>query len=120
LFFRGAPLVERIVGSYILPLAYIVWAMVQATAYFPLGQSIYYGFNPITVGTLFLQLGLIGLAEIGCRWRYKRKVGETVAVVRWPSVTGIIVGMLALYLTLFWEGDVHWFYIYQELYKVLF
>jgi hypothetical protein len=104
----------------VVPLAYIIWAIVQARSYFSTGQAIYYGLNSITFGSMFLQLGLIGLAEMACRWRYRRKYNDPIGVVKFPYVAGVVVGFTALYLALFWEGGVHWFYIYQEGYKLLF
>lgn len=119
-YFRGAPLRERILGSLILPLVYMVTAMIRSTAFFPTGQAIYYGLNSLTFGSLFLQVGLIGAAEMGCRaWlRWRRR--QPVTVFGWPWAAAILVGGVAIFLTLFWEGGVHWFYVYQEGFKLLF
>lgn len=119
MYMRGSPLRERVAGALILPLVYAIWAMLQATAYFPAGEAIYYGFNPLTFGSVFLQVGLMGIAEIGCRW-WRRRQGAQIAVARWTHVTAIVVGMAALYVTLLWDGGVHWFYVYQEGFKLLF
>jgi hypothetical protein len=120
MFFRGASLAERIAGSLVVPLAQMVWAMIRATEFFPAGEAIYYGFNSVAIGSVFLQFAWIGLAEIICRWRYRRKTGAQVTVIRWPYLVSVVVGFLAIYLTLFWDGGVHWFYLYQEGYKALF
>lgn len=120
MFFRGASLGERMAGSLAVPLVQMVWAMTRSTAFFPVGQAIYYGFNSVAIGSVFVQLAWIGLAEILCRWRYRRKSGKRVTVLKWPYLLGIVAGLLAIYLTLFWDGGVHWFYLYQEGYKLLF
>ena len=120
MFFRGASLPERIAGSLIVPLIQMIWAMFRATDYFPMGQAVYYGFNSLSVGSLFLQLAWIGMAEIFCRWIYRRRTGAGINVLRWPYLLSVVVGLLAIYLTLFWDGGVHWFYLYQEGYKLLF
>jgi hypothetical protein len=120
MFFRGAPLWERLVGCYIVPFAYLIWAIIQATEFFPFGQAFYYGFNPITIGTSLLQLALIGLAETVSRWWYRGKSSTGIRVITWPSVAGIVAGATGIYVTLFWEGGVHWFYVYKEVYSFLF
>lgn len=116
----GASLRQRVLAAYVLPLAYVLWAIFQATAYFPLGQAVYYGFNPLAFGAFWLQLALIGVAEIAGRAWSRFRHGTRGPLVRWTHIAGIIVGLFALYLTLFWDGGVHWFYVYQEGYKLLF
>lgn len=120
MFFRGASLSERLLGCYVIPIAYLVWAIIQATEYFPVGQAFYYGLNPVTVGTSLLQLGLIGLAETTSRWWYRKRSLASVRVLTWASVAGIVIGATGIYVTLFWEGGVHWFYVYKEVYSYLF
>lgn len=117
---RGATAVERWIGSYAIVVAYAVLAMVRATAFFPVGEAIYYGFNPVTFGSAFLQLAWICVAEMGCRWWVRRSGGAAVVVFRWRFLAGILVGLAAIYIVLLWEGGVHGFYIYQEGYKLLF
>jgi hypothetical protein len=120
MFFRGASLFERLLGSIAVPIAYMIWAMVQATSFFSVGESIYYGFNSVAFGSLMFQLALISIVDIGCRWRYRSKTQESVKLVRWSHLAGIVAGSLSMYLALFWDGGVHWFYLYQEGYKLLF
>ena len=120
MFFRGATLIERVIGSLVVPLAYMLWAMVQATAYFPVGESIYYGFNSIAFGSLFFQFALLSIADIFCRWWVRRKHQARLDIVRWPHMIGISAGLTSIYVSLIWDGGVHWFYLYQEVYKLLF
>ncbi len=120
MYFRGASLLERLLGAALLPLTYMISAMSRATDFFPLGQAIYYGFNSLAFGSLFLQLGLVGMTEMACRWWAKRRYRQSGPIVGWPWVAAIFVGGFSLYLTLFWDGGVHWFYVYQEGFKLLF
>ncbi|MGB3713692.1 MAG: hypothetical protein WA996_04605 [Candidatus Promineifilaceae bacterium] len=34
MFFQGASSLERLIGSIVVPIAYMIWAMVQATSFF--------------------------------------------------------------------------------------
>lgn len=117
---RGAPLRERVLGCIAGSLAYLVTASLRATAFFPPGEAVYYGFNSMLFGSLFLQLALMSVADIAARWQRRRASGRRLRLVRWPHLAGILVGLSALYVALFWEGGVHWFYVYQEGYKALF
>ena len=118
LYFRGAPLRERILGCFVIPLTYMVMATIRATAFFPAGKALYYAFNPVTVGSASLQVGLIALADIGCRLWTRRQ--RSVSLLRWTHLVAIVVGAVALYVALLWDGGVHWFYVYQEGYKLIF
>lgn len=120
MFVLGAKPAERIVGSYSIVLAYTLTAMVRSTAFFSVGKAIFYGFNQMASSNLVFQICLMCLAEMACRWWYRRRYNEPVRIVRWGHVLGIVIGAAGLYVGLFWEGGVHWFYVYQELYKLLF
>lgn len=120
LYFRGATWPERVSGCFLLPLVYAITAMIRATSFFPLGHAIYYGFNPLMFGSTAIQIGLIGLMEIICRAIYRLRSGQSVRVVQWYLLASIIVGSAALYITLLWDGGVHWFYVYQQGFRLLF
>lgn len=119
LYFRGATWQERVWGCLLLPLVYLLTAVWRATAYFPFGEAVYYGFNPLTVGSASIQIGLMGLMEMVCR-AVTRGRGEPQPVVQPYLLASVLVGAAALYVTLLWDGGVHWFYIYQEGYRLLF
>lgn len=120
LFFRGARLKERLLGAMVLPLAYVITAIAHVTAYFPLGEAVYYGFNTIAVAGTFLHFGLISIADVFCRWWLRRRDGRPLPLVRWPHVAGILIGAIVGYVTLIWNGGQTFFYLYQEGYKLLF
>jgi hypothetical protein len=120
MFVLGAKPHERIVGSYSVVIAYMLTAMYRSTAFFSVGKAIYYGFNQVVSSNLVFQICLMCLAEIVCRWWYQRRYKDTVQIVRWGYVLGIVVGAGGLFAGLFWDGGVYWFYVYQELYKLLF
>lgn len=120
LFFRGATLRERLLGVVLLPLAYLVTAIIHATAYFPLGEAIYYGFNSITIASFFLQFATVAVADIFCRWWVQRRDGRSQPVVRRAHLGGLLVGLLVGYLMLVWNGGETGFYFYLKGYQLLF
>lgn len=120
LYFRGASWSERVWGCLTLPLVYLFTAVFRATAYFPIGQAIYYGFNPLTFGSASIQVGLMGLMEMVCRTIARRRTQLKGPIVQTHLIASILIGSAALYVTLLWDGGVHWFYVYQQGYRLLF
>jgi hypothetical protein len=118
LFFRGATLRERVLGSLALPLAYLVTAIIRAAAFFPIGEALYYGLNTITMGSFFLQIALIGLADLLCRWWMGRTDGRP--FINQSQIAAVLIGALAAFLILAWNGGEAWFYVYQQGYRLLF
>jgi hypothetical protein len=120
MYFRGASLGERVAGCYTAPLVYVLKEIIRVTAFFSLGESLYFALSQIVLGALLMQLGFMGGAEIVSRVIYRRRYAVAVKVVTWGPLLGIAVTIAALYVMLFWEGGVHYFYVYQEGYKLLF
>jgi hypothetical protein len=120
MFFRGASLFERVVGSYITPLAFVGKEIIRVSEFFTPGEALYYAFSGVLLGNLLLQVGFMGLAEMICRARCRKKYGFPVKVITWGPPLAIAFSLFVLYITLIWGMGVHWFYIYQGGYKLLF
>lgn len=120
LYFRGASLPERVLGCYVAPLAYVTKEVIRVNQYFTVGESLYYVLTSIIMGGLLLQVGFIGAGELISRLLYRRRFGVAVQVVTWQPLAGIAVAAGALYVMLVWDGGVHYFYLFQEGYKLLF
>jgi hypothetical protein len=120
LYFRGASLPERVLGCYVAPLAYVTKEVIRVNQYFTVGESLFYVLTSIVMGGLLLQVGLIGAGELISRLLYRRRSGIPVRVVTWPPLAGMAVAAGTLYVMLIWEGGVHYFYLFQEGYKLLF
>jgi hypothetical protein len=118
--FRGASLAERILGCYVATLAYLLKEIIRVNEYFSLGESLYYGLSSIMLGGLVLQVGYLALGELISRALYRWRVDPTTRVVTWPALLGIAFALVSLYVLLIWDGGVHYFYLYQEGYKLLF
>ena len=120
LYFRGASLPERVLGCYVTPLAYVVKEVIRVNQYFTVGESLFYVLTSIIMGGLFIQVGLIGAGELISRLLYRRRFGIPVRVLTWQPLAGIAVAAGALSVMLLWDGGVHYFYVFQEGYKLLF
>jgi len=70
--------------------------------------------------TQTIQVGLLGIAEIACRWRQRSRSGHPRRVISTGPVVSVCFMLAAVYVLLLWGLGVHWFYIYQEGYKILF
>ena len=76
--------------------------------------------GPLASALAFLaNLGLMGLAEMICRWRLRRR-GVKVRVVSMMPVAGLVLFGAGVYVIFLWGMGVHYFYLYMEGYKAIF
>ena len=120
MFFRGASGGERVLGSFITPLVWLLKELVRVSEFFTFGETLYYGLSSLFLLIFIGSLGLMSICELICRAIVKRRSGAPVKVVTPLPVLGIVFSLIAFYVTLIWGIGVHWFYIYQEGYKALF
>jgi hypothetical protein len=121
MFFRGASLSERIAGSYITPLAFIVKEMIRVTEFFSFGESVYYGLQPYPMLSLLIgQAGMLAVVEMLCR----RGLGKG-AASRGKTVTAapVIIAVLSaagVYFMLFWQWGEAAYWIELAVYRMIF
>jgi len=120
MFFRGASGGERVLGSLITPLAWLLKELIRVSEFFTFGETLYYGLSSLFLLIFIGSLGLMSICELICRAIVRRKSGAPVKVVTPLPVIGIVSALIALYVIFIWGVGVHWFYIYQEGYKALF
>ena len=119
-FSRNAGPAERVAACLITPILWDLKEIIRVTEFFTLGESIYYGFNPVFLGLVAATLFQMGFMEALCRWR-TRWGGSNIRSVVWPApAVTMFLGLSGVFLFLAWGVGVHWFYIYQEGYKALF
>ena len=118
-YFRGASVFWRIAVCLVTPLCFIGSEVVRVTQFFTWGESLYYALTPANQLIILANLGLMGLAEMICRLRLKRR-GVKVRVISLVPVGGIVLFGLGVYVIFLWGMGVHYFYIYMEGYKALF
>ena len=120
MYFRGASGGERVLGSLITPIVWTIKELVRVSEYFTIGETLYYGLSSIFLLIFLGTLGLMGIVELLCRQRIKKRIDPTSRVITPLPVAAILIGLAALYIIFIWGVGVHWFYIYQEGYKALF
>ena len=125
LFFRGASLKERVIGSYAVLLVWVFAEIFRVSEYFTAGESVYYAFSPMPFGLTVYQVGYMSLCEMICRWRLKKKGARGVKIFTPGPLIGVGVLLAMNYLMILWgvpeeSPGTKWFYIYQEGYKALF
>jgi hypothetical protein len=125
LFFRGASLKERIIGSYAVLLVWVFAEIFRVSETFTGGESVYYAFSPMPLGLLVYQVGYMSLCEMICRWRLKKRGVRGVKIFTPGPLIGVGVLLAMNYLMILWGvpeeyPGTKWFYIYQEGYKALF
>ena len=125
LFFRGASLKERVLGSYAVLLVWVFMEIFRVSEYFTAGESVYYAFSPMPFGLLAHQVGYMSLCEMICRWRLKKSGVQGMKIFTPGPLVGVGVLLAMSYLIIFWgvpeeSPGTKWFYIYQEGYKALF
>jgi hypothetical protein len=125
LFFRGASLKERVIGSYAVLLVWVFAEIFRVSEYFTAEESVYYAFSPMPFGLLVYQVGYMGLGEMLCRWRLKKRGVQGIRVFTVGPLIGVGVLLVMNYVMIFWgvpeeSPGTKWFYVYQEGYKALF
>jgi hypothetical protein len=125
LFFRGASLKERVIGSYAVLVLWVLAEIFRVSEYFTAGESVYYAFSPMPFGLLVYQVGYMSLCEIICRWRLKKGGVRGIKIFTPGPLIGLGVLLAMNYLMILWgvpeeSPGTKWFYIYQEGYKALF
>ena len=102
------------------PLMYAVTAVLDVVGYFPTGQALYYGLNPLTIAGIGAQSGTAALCEAAWRWWQRRRGHRDGPVLTFGLVAVVVVGYAVLYFAVLFRGGVAYFFIYQQGYLFLF
>jgi hypothetical protein len=121
MFGRGARVLERIAGSYLTPVAYAIKEIIRVSEFFTIGESFFYCLLTYPVLGLFVgQAGILAASEMLCRKYYKkRNLYEGKAVTAAPLII-VIFAIIALYFLFLYDDGGTAFYVYMEIYKMLF
>lgn len=121
MFFRGAPLVERVIGCYVTPVAFIIKEIIRVSEFFTLEESLYYGLSPYPFLCLIIgQIGLMAATEMVCRYLYKKKSTANIRAITAVPILLIVISLACIYFLGFWHWGEDAFWIQQTIYKLLF
>ncbi len=102
------------------PATYAVTAVIDVAQYFPLGEALYYGVNPLTIAGVGAQTGTAAVCEAAWRWWRGRRGEQTAPAITVGLVATAVVGYAVLYFAVIFRGGVAYFFIYQQGYLLLF
>ncbi len=118
-YFRGAPLHERTLACLANPFFWATKECARLYVSHSLAECLYYYLNPLTVWLFLGVVAQMGLAELLCRWRRKRR-GEEIRVAA-PGAVAALVGGLGLVIGLFaWGEGENAYVVFLEGYRALF
>jgi len=121
MFFRGAPLIERVIGCYVTPVAFIIKEIIRVSEFFTFGESLYFGLSPYPFLCLIIgQAGLMAICEMVCRYLYMRKSVAGIRVVTAVPVLMAIISLACIYFMGFWHWGEDVFWLQQTIYILLF
>lgn len=115
---RGASLTERVVASMMPLFGWAAYQLYLAAGVFSIGETIYYGFSSAFLFAFCVLISVIGLCELVLRWTAKQHRLKKSRVL--GPIIAILMGPLSVFVLMIWGGGVHFFYVYQEGYKLLF
>jgi hypothetical protein len=121
MFFRGASLAERVIGSYITPGAFIIKEIIRVSEFFSFMEAIYYGMSPYPFLCLITgQVGLMAVCEMVCRYLYRRKSAAGIRVVTAVPVLMAIISFACIYFMSLWHWGEDAYWIQLAIYKLIF
>ncbi len=119
-FVRGASLQERVIGCLLTPLVWNGIEMYNVGQTFTLTESLFYGVNILSIGTVAGQFLIMGICDFFCRLNLRRAgQGDTRALSPF-AVLACVSGILGIYLVLVWGQGVGLHYLLIGLYKNIF
>ncbi|MBU0515814.1 MAG: hypothetical protein KJ621_13680 [Proteobacteria bacterium] len=119
IYFRGGGPVEQVVGSFAPQAAWWLKEISRAGAYFTFPETLYYGLSQVFLVAFAGNVAVMGVAELVCRARARRRGGRR-RVLTWGPVLAILIGLSGIYFMALWGDGERWFYVYQEVYRALF
>jgi hypothetical protein len=119
-YYRGASWMERAAACLVTPVLWNLWEITRVTEFFSFGESLYYGLNSLFLGTLAFTVFQMGLWELICRRAFNRRGPDRRRVWSGAPIPAMVLGAAAVFVFNIWGLGAHWFYLYGNLYKIIF
>ena len=87
---------------------------------FTLTESLFYGVNIISIGTVAGQFLIMGICDVFCRLNVRRAGHEDTRAISPFAVLACVSGILGIYLVLGWREGTGLMYLFVKLYKAIF
>ena len=118
-YVRGASLSERVLASFITPLAWMTKEVLVLTASHPFSECLYWYFNPLNLWLAFLVLFEMGAATLIVRAVWRRR-GEAVRIVTAAPVAAMSASLFFIVFLFAWGKGENVYVIFLEGYRFLF
>ncbi len=118
-FFRGAGIKERIFFSLIPLLVWMIKEIIRMTTVFSVGESLYFGFNPLFIFLILVTFFQMGISDFLCRVVLKKRSKEPVKIFQKPTAIllfGSLV-LLFLFLVFIWKFGIFYFDTYGKIFS---
>ena len=117
---RGAGRLGAAIGVLATPIAFGIVSAIGALTFFPPAQALYYGTNPIVLGAIGSQVAMAGLGVLIAAWRRSGWRTSPTRWWSWQAFVALVAGEGVLVACVMWNGGQHVFYIWIQIYRLLF
>jgi hypothetical protein len=115
----GAPMREKVLGSFVVPFAWATKEVLRLTESHPVSECLYWYVNPLNVWLVTLMTLEMGVATLIARWVLKRR-GEADRVAT-PGPIAVIVGSLVFVIAAYaWGKGENIYVIFLSGYRLIF
>ena len=120
MYFNGASFKLRLLGAYIIPLAWCLKELYRVTAGVTFLEGLFFAFfTSIQLWLLSGQVGLIGFSELLCRLKAKSK-DTSIKILTSGPVIAILFSLAATYFIIIWDGGLSFHLMIKMIYRSLF
>ena len=120
MYFNGASFKLRVLGVYIMPMAWCIKEFYRVTAGVTFLEGLFFVFfTSIQLFLLLGQVGLIGVSELICRTIVKRK-NASIKIVTPGPIIAILISLASTYFIVIWDGGLNFHLMIKMIYVKLF
>jgi hypothetical protein len=118
-FRAGASMGERVFAGLATPLIWSAKMVYFASCVYTGWELVYWSFHPLIVGVISTALLNMGISEILCRVIYRRQGLMPGKIFQGPVIIMLLIGLTVVPLSL-WNGGTVFFYMFVDIYMMLF
>ena len=120
MYLNGASFKLRVLGVYIMPMAWCIKEFYRVTAGVTFLEGLFFAFfTSIQLFLLLGQIGLIGVSELISRAIVKRK-NASIKIVTPGPIIAILISLASTYFIVIWDGGLSFHLMIKMVYVKLF